>query len=139
MRPQIFGEMMRGVAFTRSVTNHNESAAQSQGVGDLCVIGRLFWRPLTLFPGLVLVRQIVEEMMGIVRPDDVLGSLVGGNIDVKDSRAMMICDDQKIWCACLGIGGGLGWTFRGHSYSGQKMPELEHIVAGDDPSSGACA
>jgi hypothetical protein len=64
MRPQIFGEMMRGVALARSVTDHDESVAQSHGVRDLCVIAGLFRGPLTLFPGLVFVRQIVEEMAG---------------------------------------------------------------------------
>jgi hypothetical protein len=131
VRPQIFGEMMRGVAFARSVTDHDKSAAQSDGVRDLCVIGGLFRRPLTLFPGLVFVRQIMEEMVWIVGPDDVFGSLLGGDIDVKDPRAMMICNDQKIWRGRIGIGGGSGWTLRRHSRSRQKTPELEHIVAGE--------
>lgn len=93
MRLQIFGQVMRGIVLACSMTDHDNSAAQGYGVRDLLVIRGLFRRPLTPFPGLVLMHKMMHEVMGVVGSDDMLRSVIGGDVDMENFRPVMIHDD----------------------------------------------
>ena len=107
MRLQIFGQVMRGIALAGSMTDHDDFAAQGHGIRDLLVIGGVFRRALTPFPRLVLMREMMQEVMRVVRSDDMLRSVIGRDIDMEDFRPVMIHDDEETWRSRIGMGGRL--------------------------------
>jgi hypothetical protein len=69
------------------MADHDDFAAQRCGLGDLLVIRRLFRRPLALFPGLVLVHEVMQEVMRVVGSDDMLRSVIRRDVDKKNLPA----------------------------------------------------
>ena len=108
MRSQIFRQVMCGIALAHSMADHEDFAAQRYGISDFLVIRRLFGRPFALFPGLVLVHEVMQEVMGVVGSDDMLRSVFGSDIDMKDLRPVVIHDDQEISRSQTRMSAGLG-------------------------------
>ena len=130
MRSQVFGQVMRGVALTRSMADDDDFAAQRCCLGDLLEIGGLFRRPLALFPGLVLVHEVMQEVMRVVGSDDMLRYVIGRDIDLKDLRPMVIHDDQETWRSRAGMSGGLGRDLERQSGLNEEIPDLDHLGTG---------
>ena len=97
MRLEIFCQMMRGVALACSVAGHDEFAAESDGLRDLFVICRLFSRALSPFTRLVLMREMMQDVVGVVGPEDMLTGVVGSVIEMEYFSPVIIHDDQEAW------------------------------------------
>ena len=107
MRLQIFGQMMGSVALACSVADHDDFAAQSHSLRDLFVVRRLFRRALSPFSRLVFMREMMQDVMGVVGPEDMLG-VVGRVIDTEYFGPVIIDDDQEAWRGRSWIGDRLG-------------------------------
>ena len=126
MRLQIFGQVMRGIALACSMTDHDDFSAGGHGIRNLFVIRRLFRRPLTPFPGLVLVDKMMQKVMGIVGSDHMLRSVSRRDIDMKNFRPVMIHNDQQTWRSRIRMGGRLRRQPGRDSGLHEEMPNIAH-------------
>ena len=127
MRSQIFRQVMCGIALAHSMADHEDFAAQRYGISDFLVIRRLFGRRFALFPRLVLVDEVMQEVMRVAGSDDMLRSVFGSDIDMKDLRPVVIHDDQETWRSQAGMSEGLGQAIGRQSGFHKEMTDFDHL------------
>ena len=54
------------------------------------------------------MHKMMHEVMGVVGSDDMLRSVIGGDVDMENFRPGMIHDDQETGAAGLGLTRKLG-------------------------------
>src|ERR1700733_9112615 len=86
---------MRRIAFAFAVSDHDNLATRSYGIRNLLVIGGFLRCALATFPRLILVRQVMQEVMGVIRPDDMFRSVARGHVNMKNLRPVVVHHDQK--------------------------------------------
>jgi hypothetical protein len=79
---EILHQVVRGIAVTLAVPDHDNSAAGREGFGDALVEARVFRRPLAALGRLVLMREVVEEIVRIVRSDHIVRRVGGSDIQM---------------------------------------------------------
>ncbi len=118
---------MRGVALGCAISDHDDLCARVDSVGDRLVMRELFRRPLTLLPRLDHVREVMQEVMGVVGSYDVLRSVIGHDVDMEILRPLTIHDDQQVWRGRIGMDGGIRRKLGRPSGLREELPNLDHF------------
>ena len=74
------------------------------------------------------MREMMQEVMGIVGSDAMLRIVIGGDIDMENFRLVMIDDDQETWRG--GIGGRPGRESGRQSGLFEETPDVDDLRGG---------
>ena len=67
VRSQIFSKVLGRIAFPRAMTDHDNSAARSQGLADSLIKAGILRSTLALLARLIFMRKMMEEVMRVIR------------------------------------------------------------------------
>jgi hypothetical protein len=85
----------RRVALSRAMPHHKDLAGRGKRSADLRIEGVVLRGALTFLTRLILVRKVMQVMMGVIGPDLVRRSSTGSRFDAIELRAVMIHDHDK--------------------------------------------
>ncbi len=125
---KIFNQVMRSVALAGAMPNDDNPPRSGDSLRDAIIIRRIFMGALTPLARLTFVRQVMQEMMGIIGTDILLGRPLGRQVGAKNTRLMMIDHDQQIRCRDRQGGWPGGGKARGTGGGYQKMPQVTYFL-----------
>jgi len=92
-------ENMARIAVTLAVTDNDhasEGHGSDDGLRDLLIIGGVFGGALAFLARLILVREMVQKVVGVSRLDVLVGGIVRLEVKMKDFGLVMIDRHQKV-------------------------------------------
>jgi hypothetical protein len=106
MKPEELDQPIGSVAVARTMADHDDGSGRCQSLGEAPVETRVLRCPLATLARQVLVREVMPEMMRIIRLDNMIQRLGGLHVEVIDPGFVMLDDNEKIrWrpgdCRCV--------------------------------------
>jgi hypothetical protein len=131
MAEQVISEMIRGIALAGSVTDDDDAVCACQS-DRYCLVERdVFWCALSARDELIFVRQMMKEVMWIIRLDGFAGSVRGIGRDVVNLRLVVIDDDHEIRRGRIDMSSRDRMFFRRPTRERKKFSQLDDIGTRD--------